>query len=136
MTEHLGSCRCGGVAVKASGKTCFTGYCHCDDCRRSNGSPVASFAGFEQSKVEWDSRETLTLWNNGEFARHFCKACGSPVAYFDNKLPDVLFFYVGFMAEPNDFAPEHHSYHGRKIQWLALSDNLPKFEKTSYPRPE
>lgn len=136
MSEHLGSCRCGGVAIKATGKTCFTGYCHCDDCRRSNGAPVVSFAGFEKEQFNWETRETLSKWRNGQFARLFCKSCGSPVAYTDDELPEVVFFYIGFMADRSAFPPEHHSYHHEKLDWLSLTDDLPKFNETSFPRPE
>ncbi|MEM7214925.1 MAG: GFA family protein [Pseudomonadota bacterium] len=136
MSVHPGSCRCGGVSVTAFGKPHFKGFCHCDDCRRSNGAPIVSFAGFEASTIEWKSRETLAEWRNGEFARHFCKACGSPVAYTDDQLPEVIFFYVGFMAEPEAFPPDHHSYHSEKIGWLKLSDSLERFDETSYPRPQ
>ena len=136
MSNHTGACRCGSVAIEATGELHFSGYCHCDDCRRSNGAPVVSFVGFEQDQFNWTSNSTLTKWQNGSFARLFCKSCGSPVAYTDNQLPEVTFFYTAFMHDPAAFPPEHHSYHGEKISWFNLNDDLPKFEDTSYPRPE
>ncbi|MDJ0613237.1 MAG: GFA family protein [Rhizobiaceae bacterium] len=136
MSTYQGSCRCGGVAIEARGKTHFQGYCHCDDCRRSNGAPIVSFAGFERDQFEWTSQETLAEWRNGQFKRLFCRDCGSPIAYTDDQLPEVVFFYTGFMENQEAFPPEHHSYHHRKIDWLELVDDLPKFEQTSYPRPE
>jgi len=136
MSKHLGSCRCGSVAIEAAGKTHFAGYCHCDDCRRSNGAPVVAFAGFEQDQFSWTAKETLNEWCNGDFGRLFCKSCGSPIAYTDSQLSEVTFFYIGFMEDPAAFPPENHSYHNEKISWLKLGDDLPKFNKTSYDRPE
>ena len=136
MSKHTGSCRCNGVVMEATGSPNFTGYCHCDDCRRSNGAPVASFVGFEREHLNWVSTKTLAEWRNGQFGRLFCKSCGSPVAYTDDELPEVLFFYVGFMEDRSAFPPEHHSYYHEKLGWLSLTDDLPKFNETSYPRPE
>ena len=136
MSNRGGTCRCGSVAIEVTGLPHFTGYCHCDDCRRSNGAPVASFAGFEEKDFGWTSKENLGEWRNGDYVRLFCKVCGSPIAYRDDNLPDVVFFYTGFMSDPAAFPPEHHSYYKHKIKWLELSDDLPKFENTSYPRPQ
>jgi len=136
MTTHPGSCRCGSVSMKATGSPQFSGYCHCDDCRRSNGAPIVSFAGFGRAQVEWKSQERLAEWNNGPFTRMFCKACGSPVAYADQQVSEIVFFYTGFMKDPSAFPPDHHSYYNEKLDWVQLSDTLERFEKTSYPRPE
>ncbi len=136
MSKHLGSCRCGSVAIEATHETHFTGYCHCDDCRRSNGAPIVAFAGFEKDQFEWTNKESLAEWCNGDFSRLFCKVCGSPIAYTDKKLSDITFFYIGFMKDASAFPPENHSYHNEKINWLELCDDLPKFNKTSYDRPE
>lgn len=135
MSKHLGSCRCGGVAIEAGQETHFQGYCHCDDCRRSNGAPIVSFAGFEADQFNWTNKETLTKWCNGDFSRLFCKTCGSPVAYTDSQISDVTFFYIGFMKDRSAFPPDHHSYHNEKISWLEIGDDLPKLNETSYPRP-
>ena len=136
MTVHHGHCRCGSISIRTTGPTHFAGYCHCDDCRRSNGAPIVSFAGFEKQNFEWASKGTLSKWRNGDYARLFCNRCGTPIAYTDDKVPEVTFFYAAFMDDPEAFPPEHHSYHKHKIEWLKLSDDLPKFENTSYPRPE
>ena len=136
MTHHSGACRCGGVEIMAAGNASFAGYCHCDDCRRSNGAPVASFVGFEQSQLNWVTKKSLAEWRNGQYGRLFCKSCGSPIAYKDDELPDVTFFYIGFMADRSAFPPKHHSYYHQKLGWLSLADDLPKFNETSYPRPE
>ena len=136
MNDHIGKCRCGGVSIRTSGNVHFSGYCHCDDCRRSNGAPIVAFVGFKKNEFEWNSDETLAEWRNETYSRFFCKACGSPIAYADDKLPEVTFFYTGFMENPESFPPEHHSYHGAKLGWLNLADDLPTHAITSYPRPE
>lgn len=132
--RHTGHCRCGGVAISVMQKPSFSGYCHCDDCRRSNGAPLVSFAGFGSDGISWTARETLADWRNGSFTRQFCGNCGSPVAYLDDAVPEIVFFYTAFMSEPEAFPPESHSYCSRRISWLQLTDDLPKFENTSYPR--
>ena len=136
MNIHSGSCRCGGVSIEASGNANFKGYCHCDDCRRSNGAPVVSFVAFTCKQFDWKTKQSLAEWRNGDFGRLFCKSCGSPVAYTDDHYPEVVFFYIGFMTKPSIFAPENHSFHSSKLSWLKLVDELPKSNQTSYPYPD
>jgi len=39
MSEHFeGSCLCGGITLSYSGVIGPANYCHCEDCRRANGS--------------------------------------------------------------------------------------------------
>ena len=131
---HKGYCRCGGVTIEASGTPRFSGYCHCDDCRRSNGAALVAFVGFDHDQFSWTSSETLSSWQNGTFTRQFCKACGAPIAYLDAAAPELVFFYTAFMQEPANFPPQSHSYYSGKIDWLQLADDLPKHDKTSFPR--
>lgn len=134
MSKHLGKCRCGEVAIEATGNPHFSGYCHCDDCRRSNGAPLVAFIGFNREQFTWTSRETLAEWQNGTFARLFCKGCGTPIAYTDDAVPEMVFFYTAFMQDPEAFPPESHSYFSHKIEWLQTADDLPRHEQTSFPR--
>ena len=48
-----GRCLCGAVRFEATGPAKWTGYCHCESCRRHTGAPVAAFAGFERDQVSF-----------------------------------------------------------------------------------
>jgi hypothetical protein len=42
-----GHCLCGAVRFSADGEPKWTGYCHCQSCRRHTGAPVSPYAGYE-----------------------------------------------------------------------------------------
>jgi hypothetical protein len=42
-----GRCLCGAVRFTADGPPKWTGYCHCQSCRRHTGAPVSAYAGFD-----------------------------------------------------------------------------------------
>ena len=48
-----GRCLCGAVRFTADGPPKWTGYCHCQSCRRHTGAPVSAYAGFEAAKVRF-----------------------------------------------------------------------------------
>ena len=43
-SEHTGTCFCGKVEVKVTGKPAAMGYCHCDSCRKWSAGPVSAFS--------------------------------------------------------------------------------------------
>ena len=48
-----GHCLCGAVRFTADGEPKWTGFCHCQSCRRHTGAPVSAYAGFEAAKVRF-----------------------------------------------------------------------------------
>ena len=47
-----GRCYCGKTTIRASRPPQMVAYCHCQDCRRATGAPVAAFAAFEVEDLE------------------------------------------------------------------------------------
>lgn len=133
MTFHSGRCRCGAISFVASGEPGFTGYCHCEDCRRASGAPVLAFVEFARADVMWTGEPAR--YGEAPVSRLFCASCGAPLAYEDERLPDVTFLYTAAMNEPEAYPPRSHSYHGERVAWLALADDLPRNDATSVPRP-
>ena len=133
--SHEGGCRCGAVRFSANAEPHFTSYCHCEDCRRSTGAPVAAFVGFYRSEVDWSADATAS-YSRPPATRLFCPQCGAPIGYRDDRLPDRIYFYTGAMDEPERFAPAQHAYAGEQLPWLALADDLPRQQATTVRRPE
>lgn len=133
MTEilpHRGHCRCESVVITARGEPEFSVYCHCDDCRRATGAPVLASVGFAKTAVTWETDGALKRYKKGTATRLFCSSCGSPVAQEHDSAAHMTFFNTGFMDNPNDFPPTYHTFAGQKLDWLELTDDLPKVEKT------
>ena len=77
QTVLTGRCYCGQITFTASKAPQIVSYCHCDDCRRATGGPVAAFAAFEENEVHFTPDEGSKISANPGVTRTFCPACGS-----------------------------------------------------------
>jgi hypothetical protein len=111
----------------------YVGYCHCSDCRRATGAPVSAFVGFPSDRVTFAGEPATYV--NGPVRRNFCAKCGSPIAYFDRRVGDSIYFYLGAMDEPQNYKPTLHAFASEKLPFLHIPDGLPRMEKNSVERP-
>lgn len=44
--------------------------------------------------------------------------------------PDDMCIYAASMDDPTKFKPEFHVFYERKLPWLNLEDDLPKYENS------
>ncbi len=132
--SHQGGCRCGKIRFEAVSDPVFTSYCHCDDCRRATGAPVAAYVGFDKQSVQWTGRPST--YGSPPVERLFCSACGAPLGYRDARIADRIYFLTGAMDDPEAYPPAKHGYAGKQLPWLKLDDDLPRFAATTEPRPE
>lgn len=132
--SHTGGCRCGAIKFEASADPFYTSYCHCSDCRRATGAPVAAFVGFRTKDVTFRGSEASTY---GEYPvkRSFCAVCGAPIAYRDARIDDQVFFMLGAMDRPENYAPTVHGYVGEQLPFLHVDDELPRMQRHTAPRP-
>jgi len=130
MTDHRGHCRCGAVVAHIDGEPEHSVFYHCDDCRRTSGAPLIAAIGVNRNAVTWEAVADLSEYVNGTCTRLFCRVCGSSIAQQHESAPDMTFFNTTFMDDPEKFPPTFHSFGGRQLSWLELSDQLPRYEKT------
>lgn len=132
MGEHLGSCRCGLISVKAAGEPIWQSYCHCTDCRKQTGAPVMAFVGFRDADLTWHGEPKT--WRAGGVTRSFCEYCGSQIGYRDDRLPDEIYFTLGFMDEPERYPPKMHAFVKRQLPFLHMTDDLPRYDDFTVER--
>jgi hypothetical protein len=132
---HKGGCRCGAVRFDASAEPLSVGYCHCTDCRRATGAPVSAFVGFPAEAVSI-AGDTIGTYENGAVSRSFCKICGSPIAYVDQRLTGHFYFMLGAMDVPANYKPTRHAYVREQLPYVHMPDGLERFPRTSVPRPD
>lgn len=135
MSRHSGGCRCGAVRFEARAEPHHVSFCHCVDCRRASGAPVSAFVGFRTDEASVRG-EALRSFHNGPVARSFCGACGSPIAYMDERLGGHVYFMLGVMDRPEDFKPTLHAWVGQQLPFVHMPDGLPRLPGTSVPRPD
>jgi hypothetical protein len=123
------------VRFEASAEPHHVSYCHCSDCRRATGAPVSVFVGFMADDVAVGG-DQLRRFRNGPVTRSFCGACGSPIAYIDQRLQGHIYFMLGAMDAPAHFKPTHHAYVREQLPFFHIPDGLPRHPKSSVPRPD
>lgn len=131
--RHSGGCRCGAVRFEATADPHHISFCHCADCRRATGAPVAAFVGFMAAEASVQGEE-LRRFENGPVTRSFCGVCGSPIAYVDARIGDRIYFLLGVMDQPARYKPTLHAHVREQLPFVHMPDGLPRHVKTSVPR--
>ncbi|HEV7414647.1 MAG TPA: GFA family protein [Tianweitania sediminis] len=135
MSLHTASCRCGAIRFEARAEPFYASYCHCEDCRRASGSPVAAFVGFYIRDARFIG-EAPGTYGAAPVTRSFCRTCGAPLSYVDARLPDQIFMMLGAMDAPEKYPPTVHGYVSEALPFFHIADGLPQMETSTVPRPK
>ncbi|MCV3272230.1 GFA family protein [Roseobacter sinensis] len=126
-TEPItGRCYCGGITLSADSAPEVVSYCHCSDCRRVSGAPVAAFAGFRDGAVRFDPDPGPPVSHAPGVMRWFCRSCGSPLAATYDYLPGQVYVPLGLIDQAAALPPSLHSHAESRLPWLHLDDDLPQ----------
>ena len=134
MTEVeriTGSCRCGAVRF-SSGPALRASYCHCTDCRKATAAPVSVFVEIDPATLEIAGEPAA--YRTPVVTRSFCGACGTPLAYADERLEGRLWIMLGALDRPERFHPEIHAFTAEALPWFHIDDALPRETGFTVPR--
>ncbi|TCD14627.1 GFA family protein [Oricola cellulosilytica] len=129
-----GRCYCGETAVRASRSPQTVAYCHCVDCRRVTGAPVAAMAAFEEKDLTFTPDEGAVAPSNPGVKRSFCRSCGSPLSSRFDYLPGQVYVPLGLLDQADELVPEVHSYESQRLRWLHIDDSVERFATSSRAR--
>ena len=76
-----GGCQCGAIRFEITGPLMGVGHCHCNACRKAQGSAFRTRARVRKADFRWLSGEAEVRNHQSSpgFHRGFCCKCGSPV---------------------------------------------------------
>jgi hypothetical protein len=136
--RHFGSCLCGGVALKINGPLAPIRICHCSQCRKAQGGPIATNIPVAVSDLEiQDENGFIRVYESSpDKERLFCGRCGSPILSRRHSIPDVVRVRAGLLSEPVHATLDLHAYTGSMASWWTLDDDLPKHEEGYVPPPD
>ncbi|WP_282605773.1 GFA family protein [Pelagibius sp. Alg239-R121] len=123
-TVCTGRCYCGARTFTTTQAPQTVAYCHCDDCRRATGGPVAAFAAFEEQAVTFTPDEGRKAAVNPGVTRTFCADCGSSLTGRYDYLPGQVYISLGVVDQADDFAPRIHTHESERLTWLHIDDDL------------
>jgi len=136
MAEFLsGRCLCGDVRFELHGKIGPVAYCHCQTCRRANGTAFAANANVRARYWKWLSgRDAVREYESspGKF-RAFCSRCGSPVYSRSIANPEMLRVRLGTLDGDPGRRAFAHFFVSEKAPWFEIADELPQHAAGTVP---
>ncbi|MFG5380584.1 GFA family protein [Yoonia sp. R2-816] len=126
-----GRCYCGSITFRSASKPLTVAYCHCEDCRRATGGPVAAFAAFDDDAITFEPNEGKNVTVNPGVTRSFCDNCGSSLAGRYEYLPNQIYISIGVIDQAADLAPVVHAHEANRLTWLHIVDDLERLDATA-----
>jgi hypothetical protein len=126
-----GSCLCNGVQYEIKGELGDIMQCHCQKCRKANGSAFAANAAIPTTAFTLlKGKELLAEYEStpGVF-RVFCKQCASPLYSRRPSMPELLRLRIGTLDTKIEGKPSSHIFVGSKAEWYEICDDIPQYQE-------
>jgi hypothetical protein len=124
-----GRCLCGGVQFRIDSELEPIQICHCQQCRRAQGTPFTTNIPVSSRAFALERGDELLV--NYESSpgkkRSFCSRCGSPIYSSRDSLPEVLRVRAGLIEGPLPVRPIAHIFTASACNWWPIADSLPQF---------
>lgn len=124
-----GSCLCGGISYSYSGAMTEIVMCHCQQCRKAQGSAFATNTVIDETAfLLTDNNSLLKAFESSEDKiRTFCSQCGSPLYSYRKSIPGKLRLRIGTLDTKINRAVDYHAFYNSKAEWYDANDTLAKF---------
>ena len=129
-TKLTGGCLCGAVRYEIRGEAYKVIHCHCRSCRKHNGAPVVTLAGFTADQVTFSGDERRIYESSPGVGRAFCGTCGTPLTWEGDggQRGPIVEFHISTFDTPDVLVPTVHSFYPERISWMDVADDLPRYE--------
>ena len=114
-----GKCLCGDINFKYDSEPSLFLICHCTDCQRATGSPVASIIVIPETDFHCEG-ELGSYTCETNVTRSFCKNCGSQVFSRAESAPGIVLIKTGVLDEQPKIKPNLGCWKKSKPGWLNI----------------
>jgi len=125
-----GGCLCGAIRYRVVGQPSAVNYCHCGQCRRHSGAPVAAFATFPVARVNWTKGQPRLFQSSKIGRRGFCPDCGTSLTWVGVSTPTEVDIGVGTFDDASSFTPRDHIWTESALPWFHVADQLPRYRRS------
>ncbi|MCP4004293.1 MAG: GFA family protein [bacterium] len=122
-----GTCLCGTFQFSVTGTFGDVRYCHCNQCRRGNGTAFSANARVHRSQWTFEGpKDEISEFEHqpGKF-KAFCSTCGSPLYARSSQDPDDIRVRLGGFAGNLDVNITGHVWTSCKSTWYSIEDSIP-----------
>ena len=123
-----GSCLCGDVSFNYKSEPGMFLMCHCTDCQKSTGSPVASIIIVPEDDFSING-STSSYECEAKVTRSFCKICGSQIFSRIESAPGVVAIKTGVLDEQPNIKPNLVCWTKSKPNWFEINHPEIAFEE-------
>jgi hypothetical protein len=115
-----GHCLCGGIRYEYDGEITELAICHCNQCKRAQGTPFVTNApiSFARFSVTSGSELIKEFKASENKRRTFCATCGSPLYSQRLDTPETIRLRVGTISEGAIPKPDYHIHYASKSEWF------------------
>ena len=130
-STHQGSCLCGGIRYQVKGELGPVAWCHCNKCRKGNGTAFLTVSSINESDFALQTgANLLTEYETSPgVTRNFCSRCGSPIFGKRTTMPGILRLRLGTLDTPVDGRPALHIFVANKADWFDIHDDAPQYDE-------
>lgn len=115
-----GGCLCGCTGFTVHSRPRRFYFCHCQQCRKLNGSAFAANVILEPAEITWLSGEHLVKRfdypGERQFSRVFCTECGSALPFI-NEAGDSLLIPAGSLDHDPGLLPDTNIFWEDRAAW-------------------
>jgi hypothetical protein len=127
MSHLVGSCSCGSVRLTADADARRIVNCHCNTCRRMNGSAFSSYVVIPHKALAVVGAAHLATYEVGPGARkHYCSKCGTPLFNIVNRYSGACMIYLGAIEPPPAGVPSLNVYCESMLAWVERVGSIQK----------
>ena len=129
MSEPLleGGCQCGAVRYRVTGDPIVAALCHCSMCRRACAAPTVAWAMYNEAQVRFGASLPTVYESSPGCRRGFCSRCGTQISFTAEYIPGLIDITIGTLDDPNQVSPTLHYWESRRLDWLHLGDQMPRY---------
>jgi hypothetical protein len=127
---RTGGCMCGAVRYEARGPCFAVIHCHCLSCRRHNGGPLVTLAGYTADQVTFSGEARRIYASSPGVGRAFCGKCGTPLTWEGDggERGPIIEFHISTFDDPSGLVPSAHAFYPERLAWMDTADGLPRHE--------
>ncbi len=131
MKNFSGHCACGEIKLEIETTKANVVNCHCNRCRKLNGSSFSTYIVVSGKRVMLTKgEEFITSYSPSEYAvKNFCKNCGTPIFNQNLKYPHLKMVHLGAVNTLEEIKPNMNIFCQSRLSWISLDETLANFDR-------